>query len=173
MRKVWCMNLKDNREQKDLPNGVRMTKEKVEHCRNNGIVAIGWAVSNKKVWKDYRQEVEQYYATNKGELYGFKCAANALKKMRKGDLVWAVVHDSKINERWLLQVVGNGDPATDKQKPIIDVGAHIDCKFMAKYSKSQLPDCLKDLYSRHTIEMVGNARVVARKEIENLARKNP
>lgn len=173
MRKVWCVNLKDNREQKDLPNGVRTTKEKVEHCRNNGIVAIGWAVSDKKVWKDYRREVEKHYATNKGELYGFKCAANALERMKNGDLVWAVIHDSKINERWLLQVVDNYEPATDKQNPSIDIGAHRSCTFMAKYSKSQLPDCLKDLYSRHTIEQIGDKRAAARKEIENLTRKKP
>ena len=102
MRKVWCMNLIDARDE-DVKN--KDTELKFRLCKERGILAIGWGVSSVvNSWQEYLDVASNTWRTSKN----FVAATNALKEMAYGDLVW--VKNPVSDDVYIAEIV---DKSTD------------------------------------------------------------
>lgn len=156
---VWCINLKDNRDGKSLPEGKRKTKEKIEYCLTNKIIAIGWAPAEtvNTSWEEYYRATEDYYANRPNDLRGFHCAANAITRMKKGDLVW---FKEDVNHVHLFEII-SVKPELENWKREIDVGPYRKVKEKGLWTLAELMEYSKQfskLYARHTMEKLSEKR---------------
>lgn len=82
MVKIWCMNLIDNRNKSKRNKDDEL---KFRLCKEKGIIAIGWGVTEPvNSWQEYLEVANNVYKGNGG----YSAARNALPKMSCGDLVW-------------------------------------------------------------------------------------
>lgn len=94
---VWRMNLIDNRK---LGNRCKDQELKFRICIEKSIVGIGWGLNACfDSWEEYHTCADYRYHENKG----YTTAANALKEMACGDLVWT--QNPVTHERYLAQVL--------------------------------------------------------------------
>lgn len=88
---VWCMNLKDNRNEETIK-----TFDKAKKCFDDKILAVGWADVSAENAEDHLKQLEEYYKNDIKELRKIRQTFNALNSMKKGDLVWVYnPHDKK------------------------------------------------------------------------------
>ncbi len=91
---VWCMNLKDNRNESN-----RNIELKFALCQEKNMLAIGWGVSSEvKSFQEYLEVGAQKYSGDRG----FTVATNNLQRLKRGDLVW--VKNPKDGTRFLVEI---------------------------------------------------------------------
>lgn len=135
MANVYIVNLKDNRANHDKNDDV-----KFETCIRNKIISIGWGSEKSR------------------ENSNFKAAINNLRRMKKGDLVWARNPKNK-NDIRLLKIAN--DDVCDYMKAskdcfIDDISAARKIEEIGDFSADALPNGIRkeDIVARHTLERV-------------------
>ena len=91
---VWRVNLLDNR---DEPKKNKDIEAKFNTCKENGFVAIGWAIEDVSSWEEYK-----LLAGKKHQNKNFSGGVNGLERIQRGDLVW--VMNPKSRERYIVEI---------------------------------------------------------------------
>ncbi len=152
MRKVWCMNLKDNRAT-DRKN--KDSELKFRLCVEKEIIAIGWSVPEViNSWQEYLAVADKFWGTENEYIVG----TNAIKEMAYGDLVW--VKNPVNDEFYIAEILDKAhDPSIYSNLTEFDICAYRKCRFFY-VKQSHLIDelCKKNLVARHAIERISPSR---------------
>lgn len=145
---IWCMNLKDNRkENKNADKALKFW-----FCKENGMIAIGWAVpEDVQTWEEYKEIADDKYGKDRA----YKAAIHNISAMKKDDLVW--VKNPVTSERYLAKILDKVPQVCNQWKEK-DICANRKVEYYDV--KSDLPLCLKQLYARWTIEKIHRDAVV-------------
>lgn len=145
---IWCMNLKDNR--KENKNADKALKFWL--CKENDMIAIGWAVSeNVQTWEEYKEIADDKFGKDRA----YKAAIHNISAMKKDDLVW--VKNPVTSERYLAKILDEAPHICNQWKEK-DICANRKVKYYEV--KSELPPSLKRLNARWTIEKIHRDAVV-------------
>lgn len=152
MRKVWCVNLKDNRDS-DRKN--KDTELKFRLCMEKEIIAIGWSVPGViNSWQEYLAFADKFWGAESEYIVG----TNAIKEMVYGDLVW--VKNPVSDEFYIAEILDKApDPSIYSNLTEFDICAYRKCKFF-RVEQFHLTDalCKKNLTARHAIERIRPSR---------------
>lgn len=97
MPTIWCMNLKDNRDESNNRNWDGELKFRL--CRERSMIAIGWCVPYVvNTWEEYKKIANDITFYGKG----YVTARNNLERIKKGDLVW--IKNPTTEDRYLVEI---------------------------------------------------------------------
>ncbi len=148
MRKVWCMNLIDDRNEVERNKDAEL---KFRLCKERGIIAIGWGVSGVvNSWQEYLEVASNTWRANKN----FVAATNALKEMACGDLVW--IKNPASDDVYIAEIVDkSADPSIYSNLMEFDICAYRKCRYLFVDSIHLTgPLCKKNLSTGHAIERI-------------------
>lgn len=167
MPNYWKVNIKDSRDPKNTPNGKQTTKDKIDYCKNNNIIAIGWAVGDPALpWDKYRDDVERHYSNknDKKNADSFKVAADKLESMKKGDIV--LVNPIGKDHRVLCRISDDYPPKTINNRPDIDIGTYREVSFIKCLPKNIMTPTMIKCFPRRAVEQIRDTKAI--NEIINL-----
>ncbi len=147
MPTIWCMNLKDNRDESNNRNWDGELKFRL--CRERSMIAIGWCVPYVvNTWEEYKKIANDITFYGKG----YVTARNNLERIKKGDLVW--IKNPTTEDRYLVEIE-DGHPGIYGSLKEFDTCAYRKGKFYA-VDNSLLIGALsaKRLRARYTLERV-------------------
>ena len=151
MRKVWCMNLKDNRKEVDRNKDAEL---KFRLCKEKGMVAIGWGVNSVvNSWQEYLEAANNTWRAN----MNFVAATNALKEMACGDLVW--IKNPVSDDVYIAEIVDkSADPSIYSNLIEFDICAYRKCRYLfVDPIHLTGPLCKKNLSARRSIEQMSKS----------------
>lgn len=146
MMNVWCMNLKDNRDEDKRNKDAEL---KFRLCMEKEIIAIGWVVSEVvNSWQEYLDKANKARCNQNN----FSTGTKALKRMKCGDLVWVKNPVSK--EYYLVQITDNSpEPSIYRNLMEFDICAYRRCRYWQVEPSFLIGAlCRKNLSARRAIE---------------------
>lgn len=146
MRKIWCMNLIDNRNEGERNKDDEL---KFRLCKEKGMIAIGWGVSGViNSWQEYLKSANEVWKSDKN----FVAGINALEEMSDGDLVW--IKNPVSDDVYIAEIVDkSADPSIYSNLMEFDICAYRKCRYLyvnSNYLTGSL--CKKHLSARRAIE---------------------
>lgn len=150
---IWCMNLIDNRAPE---NRCKDAELKFRICMEKSILGIGWGLNACfDSWEEYHTCADYRYHENKG----YTTAANALKEMACGDLVWT--QNPVTHERYLAQVL-DSEPSLCCHLREFDLFSYrkadifrVDEEQLSRYGLFE-----ENISGRHTIERIREQHLI-------------
>lgn len=151
MRKIWCMNLIDNRNEGERNKDDEL---KFRLCKEKEIIAIGWGVSGViNSWQEYLQAANEVWKSDKN----FVAGINALEEMVYGDLVW--IKNPASGDVYIAEVVDKSpEPSIYNNLIEFDICAYRKCRYLyvdSRYLTGSL--CKKHLSARRAIEKMSDS----------------